>query len=363
MAYAPYEEDEDENLSPVAQPSGAGLSSVGSYGPTQVNNPSPSGRFTNFSSYFNANKSAANTMGTGLADRLEGSASTALAGAKKAETETTESAAANTLKGPEATTPGQPASAWIEASTQIPTTLDPRKEAEEKKGTIYKGPTQDSVSAAYDPFTTQADKTGREIGQTKDAAGTKAVMGGTGFDAQLAHVAGGGRLSGLRQKYGGISKAVSDSKALAVAAANNAQETTRTSTAAWDQRSKDFAETDRLTQEAATGAQNAKNKADWNTAIDGFNQSIGKEQNAVLGEQQAGGHIPTTGERPSGANFAAMMPDFFKNRTSPGYVPPYFLERVFDSLSDDEARAMLAMKKDPAFVQLVRQMAQKYKVV
>jgi hypothetical protein len=369
MAYAPYEEDEDENLSPVAQPSGAGLSSAGNYGPTQVNNPSGPGKFINFSSYFNANKGQAEGMGAALGDKLEGGAQGAQDFTKKTEKDVTDAATANTLKGPDAgqaivaAAPTSP-TPKIETISVVPDQSGLRKEAAEKAGTVYKGPTQESVAATYRPAQEKADIAGRELAQTSDAAGVKAVQGGTGFDAQLAYVAGGNRLSGLRQKYGGISKAVSDSKNLAVAAANKAQETTKTNAAAWGQRSQAYADADRIAQETADTARNTKAKDAWNAALDGFNQSVDATgPTAVLGEQQSGGHIPTTGERPTGASFAAAMPQYYSHRASPGYIPPYFLEKTFDALSNEEALQMLSMSKSGyGFADFVRQMAKKYGV-
>ncbi len=384
MAYAPYEEDEDENLSPVAQPSGAGLSSAGNYGPTQVNNPSGPGKFINFSSYFNANSGAAQGMGSQLADRLEGGASSALSGAKKTEADTTTSAAANTLAGPAAgVTVANPALVpTVTAPEPKPTrgpVLDDRskprpvkdrtaapppptyaqpvntitpEEAAAKGGTIYKGPTAAGVNAAYDPLQSRADVTGRELAQTSDAAGVKAVQGGTGFDAQLAYVAGGNRLSGLRQKYGGISKAVSDSKNLALAAANNATDTTAASVGAYQGLGKTFsdAETERKRVETETATK--KSQDGWNSVIDASNG------------RGWGAHIVTTGERPTGEAFVSTIPPEYPLAK----MDRATAARVFDAMSDEEAKAALrhpmlgGSGNWDAFNEYLNQMARKYGV-
>ncbi len=372
MAYAPYEEDEDENLSTVAQPSGAGLSSAGQYGTTQVNNPSTPGKFTNFSSYFNANSGAAGGMATKLGDRLEGDASGALSGADKTLKTTTTDATKNTLAGPGAgITVAKPKTERIEgADTQLqdtPTTWQPDNtitptNAASLAGTAYKGPTETTVAEAYAPLQAKADKAGREIATTTDAAGVKALQGGTGFDAQLAYVAGGNRLSGLRQKYGGLSKAVSDSKGLATAAANRGAADTKTAADAYGKIGKTFSDAETEAARVAGEKTRGAERDSWNNADDAFNFSVGADQNAILGDQQAGGHIATTGERPTGETFRQMLPQAFTHPASPMFIPYNYMVTVFDSLTPDEARQMLSMPKDPAFVQFVLQMGKKYGV-
>lgn len=226
MAYL-LNEEEDE-LNRPAGSGGAGLASVGSVGPTQVNNPSGPSRFINFSSYFNANRGAAEAAGNSLVSGLESKAQGAQAGAQKAQTDVATQATANTLKGPEA---GVRVEIPMDKGTHAGTVS--LEDAKKKGETKYTGPTAESVNTLFGPLSQQAATASRELAQTGDAAGVKALRGGTGFDAQLANTAAGGRLEGLRKKYGNVSNAVADSKALATGAASAAQGTTEASAAAY----------------------------------------------------------------------------------------------------------------------------------
>lgn len=359
MAYAPYEEEDEDGLSPMARAPGppgslrtkassatpAPTAPQASMGPTQVNNPSTSGRFINFSSYFNANRPAAEGAGDRLVGDLTKEASGVESAAKSVQTKTSKDAADGTLGMPN---PGTMVERAFDTGSRVGY-ITPEL-AEQKSKTVYAGPGQDNVEAAFAPLGARADTVGRSINQTTDAAGTKAVTGGTGFQAQLAHTAAGGRLGDLRQKYGGLSKAVADSKALASGAVKYAQDTTTANAAAYGKLASDFAGREKVSDENRIRREQESTKNAWNTALTNSNKY--------------GGHIPTTGTRPGGQVFASSLPQDFANPASPLYMPPAAVAKVFDALSDADAQAVLSYdrRNGAGFREMLNNLGIKYGV-
>src|SRR5687767_3953516 len=182
MAYLPYEEEEDEQQpgqpgqATAAAPPSATPAMVG----TQFTNPSTPDRFVNFSSYFNANKPAAEAAGTNLVNDLDGRASTAATQASTGAQDLTKQAQAATMTPPSAVGVGAPEEANAPKDL-VGGTLISREEADTKAKSAYSGPKTADVEKYFMPLTEQAGRVSREINTAQDAAGIQALKGGSSF--------------------------------------------------------------------------------------------------------------------------------------------------------------------------------------
>ncbi len=211
MAYNPFEDEEDELGQ--AGPAGTGTAN---YGTTQAANPSSSSRFINFGDYFKAN--GGQQAGDKLVSGLEGAAGAAQTASTGARTNLTNQAATGTVQAP-----------VMPAAVTQPIARSPDRIYEAPKLPGYSGPSQETATAAFAPIGTAATTAVQRINQSKDAAGVKAVQGGTGFDATLAYAGAGGRLGQLRNKYGGLVSSVNADQAATNAAIGTAEATSKAS--------------------------------------------------------------------------------------------------------------------------------------
>lgn len=409
MAYLP-QEDEEEQLSTAAL--GQQGATTPSVGPTQTYNPSSSSRFTNFGDYFRANNGAG--MGDSLVSGLEGAATAAGTGAQKAAGDVKAGAAAGTVQGPaQGTTVGiapppsvvpatpprpRPTPAQVrldlgvmaKSGNYTPTpahvagTLAPaapaapapsgpvisRGEAEGMAGRTYSGPSEDDVEALFAPLQRDATRATQNISTARDAAGVKAVQGGTGFEATLAHAGAGGRLPDLRAKYGSLAGDVRTARGEASQAVGQAARDSGVATEGYRGLVGDFdAEQGRLAQERAEKDVKYQ-RGQWRNAT--ANTAGGK-----LGSYKA---VET---RPTGEQWLDFIDPGLRER-NPGtaYVGGSFLRdlglpegsfskmaKTFDLLTEEEAlqatrlvsRAQGADDYIP-LLEYLNKMAQKYGV-
>lgn len=225
MAYLPYEDEEDAL-------GGAGLSQgANTGGPTQVYNPSGPSRFTNFAQYFNANNGQA--AGDSLVAGLEAPAAAAHSGLTSAKNETVSAAQAGTARGP-TPLPSGPMSTAPVPRTGLGT---PSQVAASHVGATYTGPTMEATAARFDPLQQGATRAAQNINTARDAAGVRAIRGGTGFQATLAHAGAGGRLSDLRKKYGGLAGEAGDMYGAATGAVTGGKTASEQASKDWKTRS------------------------------------------------------------------------------------------------------------------------------
>lgn len=383
MAYIPYDEDEEDELA-GGSPGQVGTGSA-NYAPSVTHNPSSSGKFTNFSAYFNANNGAA--RGDELVSGLQGPADAARTGAEKAKTDTTTKATANTIQGPAqgvtvatpvapppvqtvtatptttqkqlgaiaksggtwrapqqpATQPAAPATqpaAPAPAPVQPANTITP-EEAKAKGAQTYTGPTADSVDELFAPLQSQATNAQRNISMSRDAAGVKALGGRTGFEATIARAGAGGRINELQKKYGRLAGDVRDAHYDASTAAGRAELDSGTAIGGFQKLTGDYdtAEADRV---AKLKERQAADLEKWNA---------GKWNNAWAGLPGAKEHFGGgTGKRPTGREWLAAFDPYL------GAAPGSRLDRLgvsaewgrkfvdlFDKLPDDEAMRVMQM--------------------
>ncbi len=221
--YNPWDEEDDQaNLSPAAlgqtpQETPAGAA------PTSVTNPSSSGRFTNFASYFNANPAAA-AAGQNTVEGLGQQAQRLQEQSAKDRGSVVSSAGATTVMAP----PKDPAARAVEEANR-------EKQAEYGyTPNQYTGPAVEQVGQRFAQTGAKAEDTTRRLNQTRDAEGMKALQGGTGFQAALAYAGAGGQADTLRKRYAGLLGNVEKDANAATSAVKTAQATSAQNAAAWD---------------------------------------------------------------------------------------------------------------------------------
>lgn len=266
MAYLPYEEDE-EALG-MGGPNQGGAPGVSA---TQTYNPSGPSRFTNFASYFNANGGQA--AGDKLVADIEAPAKAAKAGAETTKADVSRKAKENTIQGP--TGPAVPNPTVVPPPAAVapphagvtkyktirqgltssgPTTNTALNTARTQAARTYGGPSVSGVDELFAPLQKQATNAARGVSLAQDAAGVKALRGGTGFEATLARAGAGGRMAELRKRYGNLVGDVSDVHMGARGDAEAAANASGVATQAWGQHVRELEAEEARQAEAAAAA-------------------------------------------------------------------------------------------------------------
>lgn len=259
MPYIEKPEEDEDGLQVGATPGAlapapAGARQADTAAPAASQNAGKTpGRFVNFARYFNANKAGATATGNQLAGGIEKRGADAQGqlqtrvGQFGEEVKRGMGAAGVTATAP-VSAPPQPTSAVAprtqpasggKAPPAIATTTPnsgPTPPPAPRETVEWKGPGSLSEGAGWNELVAGAGKAADEAKQTATSAGTQALLqermksgtytpGQSRFDAGLVGAASGDKFAALRERFGGLPKALSDAETASAAASKAAQGT------------------------------------------------------------------------------------------------------------------------------------------
>lgn len=371
------------------------------------------GRHVNFQQYFNANRDAAQAMGNRLAAGVDKQGQGVQQGLQAAQTAFNQGVTAQlpapkpvapaprgadplnpstgtTVKGPANETPlrfsaATPAQTWqAPTPAAVPTPKPTPGDLAKRAGQTYTGPNSLSEGAGWGDLFQRARGTAAEAAQTKDEAGTQALLqkqaagpysqAASRFDAGLTQSAAGDQFERLRSRWGALPQQLKDADAAARAQAGAARGAVAAD-AADAQRQLDGIKAAKAANEGAMRQriagelaeergwdldQGAGKAQDWNqyNNTNQFENTVGDflkffnpaglAVEGVSGGQNVNDNVHGRADEWANENFGTSLNSSKLNWGGVtggdlGKIPPGAQEAIYNSLSGEELRALERM--------------------
>lgn len=328
----------------------------------------PASAFVSMDRYLAANKGVVDKMNTDAKADLSNRADKVATGIKDATADFSTKANANTLAGPrDGTLVLSDNSVDVQKQAMLqPNSYSPRisrSQAEAKENASYAGPTSNDVNTRYNDLFSNYDSVRDDTADAKKY-GLGAVNKWNGFDTGLSNADGGRDVGAISDKFGGIEKSYEDSRkttdaALQAAAASYDNKNPNSAAGKWGAVGDSYDQSLTDSHIAAQKSADDAAKRDWDMTYTGLQAMVG-------GNPQDYQRSP--GTRPTGEDFAkTVYPSGWWNQTS-GANGKQALDksaRVFDMLTDDEAKSLMRInpsKSPRAFFEAMTNFAKKYGV-